>query len=31
MKASQLWSVLGAIAALLAGAFALGAKLFHSQ
>jgi len=29
MKASQLWSVLGALVALVAGAFALGAKLFH--
>jgi len=30
MKAGQLWSVLGALAALVAGAFALGAKLFHA-
>jgi hypothetical protein len=29
MNASQLWSVLGALAVLVAGAFALGAKLFH--
>jgi hypothetical protein len=29
MKASQLWSVLGALAALVAGAFVLGAKLFR--
>ncbi len=29
MKASQLWSVLGALAALVAGAFALGAKLLR--
>ncbi len=29
MKASQLWSVLGALAALVAGAFALGARLFR--
>jgi len=28
MKPSQLWSLLGAIAALVAGAFALGAKFF---
>jgi len=28
LKPAQLWSVLGAIAALVAGAFALGAKLF---
>jgi hypothetical protein len=30
MNAGQLWSVLGALAALVAGAFALGAKLFHA-
>jgi hypothetical protein len=29
MNAGQLWSVLGALAALVAGAFVLGAKLFH--
>jgi hypothetical protein len=29
MNASQLWSVLGALAALIGGAFLLGAKLFH--
>jgi hypothetical protein len=31
MKPSQLWSVLAALAALIAGAFALGAKLFHAS
>jgi hypothetical protein len=31
MKPSQLWSVLAALAALIAGAFALGAKFFHTS
>ena len=31
MKAGQLWSVLGALAALIGGAFVLGAKLFVSH
>lgn len=31
LRPAQLWSVLGAITALVAGAFAVGAKLFAGQ
>jgi hypothetical protein len=31
LKPGQLWSLLGALAALVAGAFAMGSKLFGGQ